>query len=119
MINWFEIPVMDFERARKFYNTVMDFEINEGRFGDWKMGFFPSFEGKVSGAIVTGPGYEPTTKGALIYLNANPDLSVYLARVEADGGKVTVPKTQISPEIGYRACLTDTEGNRLALHSQS
>jgi hypothetical protein len=61
----------------------------------------------------------PIALGALIYLNANPDLSVYLARVEAAGGKVTVPKTQISPEIGYRACLTDTEGNRLALHSQA
>jgi uncharacterized protein len=119
MINWFEIPVTDFERARKFYQAVMEIEINEGQFGDWKMGFFPSFESKVSGAIVVGPGYEPTTKGALIYINGNPDLTVYLNRVEAAGGKITVPKTQISPEIGYWACFTDTEGNRLAFHSQA
>ena len=118
MINWFEIPVTDFERAKKFYETVLDFKINEGQFSDWKMGFFPSFEGKVSGAIITGTGYEPTDKGTLIYLNANPDLNVYLARVEAAGGKVTVPKKQISPEIGYWACFIDTEGNRLAFHSQ-
>src|ERR1700722_12047236 len=115
MINWFEIPVIDFERAKKFYETGMDFKITDGQFGDWKMGFFPSFSGLVSGAIVTGPGYEPTIKGALIYLNGNPDLTVNLGRVEAAGGKVTVPKTQISPEIGYWACFTDTEGNRLAL----
>ena len=118
MINWFEIPVTNFERAKKFYETVMDFKINEGEFGEWRMGFFPSFEGKVSGAIVAGKGYEPSEKGALVYLNGNPDLTIYLASVEAAGGKITVPKTQISPEIGYWARFTDTEGNRLAFHSQ-
>jgi predicted enzyme related to lactoylglutathione lyase len=119
MINWFEIPVTDFERAKKFYETIMDFQINVGEFGPWKMGFFPSFEGKVSGAIVIGQGYEPSEKGTLIYLNGNPDLSVNLGKVEAAGGKITVPKKQISPEIGYWACFIDTEGNRLALHSQA
>ena len=119
MINWFEIPVTDFERAKKFYETVMDFKITETQFGDGKMGMFPSFEGKVSGAIVHGPGYEPSDKGTMIYLNGNPDLSVYLERVAAAGGKITVIKTQISPEIGYWACVLDTEGNRVAFHSQS
>ena len=117
-INWFEIPVTDFDRAKKFYETVMECEINTGDFGPWRMGFFPADQGKVSGAIVVGEGYEPTTKGALIYLNCNPDLNVNLARVEAAGGKVTAPKRQISPEIGYWAMIIDTEGNRLAFHSQ-
>lgn len=119
MINWFEIPVSDYERAKNFYETVMDFKITDTQFGDWKMGMFPSFEGKVSGAIVHGTGYEPSEKGSLIYLNGNPELSEYLDRVIAAGGKVTVPKTQISPEIGYWACVLDTEGNRLSFHSQS
>lgn len=121
MINWFEIPVTDYERAKFFYETIMDFQINDGQFGDWKMGFFPSTpgDGRVSGAIVIGPGYEPSERGTLIYLNGNPDLSVNLDKVEAAGGKITVPKKQISPEIGYWACFTDTEGNRLALHSQN
>jgi len=119
MINWFEIPVTDFARAKKFYETVLDIQIKEGEFGPWKMGFFPSFEGKVSGAIVIGQGYEPTEKGTLIYLNCNPDLSIHLARVEAADGKIAVPKKQISPETGYWACIIDTEGNRLAFHSKN
>ena len=118
IINWFEIPVTDFDRAKKFYETVMDIQLHDGNFGDWRMGSFPAFEGKVSGAIVSGKGYEPSEKGSLIYLNCNPDLSAYLERVEAAGGKITVTKKQISPEIGYWACVIDTEGNRIAFHSQ-
>ncbi|HWB64218.1 MAG TPA: VOC family protein [Chitinophagales bacterium] len=117
-INWFEIPVEDFDRAKKFYETVMEWEIKDGDFGNWKMGFFPSYEGKVSGAIVHGPGYEPSSKGSLVYLNCHPNMDAYLTRVEAAGGKITVPKTQISPEIGYWACFSDSEGNRVAFHSQ-
>ena len=40
-------------------------------------------------------------------------------RVEAAGGTVYQPKTQISPEHGYMAVFIDTEGNRVALHSRS
>jgi predicted enzyme related to lactoylglutathione lyase len=54
----------------------------------------------------------------VLYLNANPDLSPVLGRIPAAGGKVLLPKTQITPEIGYKAVFEDTEGNRLALHSQ-
>ena len=96
----------------------MDFQITDGDFAPWKMGFFPSFEGKVSGAIMFGEGYEPSDKGALVYLNCNPNLSVALAKVEAAGGSIKVPKKLISPEIGYWAIILDTEGNRIALHSK-
>jgi predicted enzyme related to lactoylglutathione lyase len=62
--------------------------------------------------------YKPSlTDGPLIYLNGNPDVQNVLDRVEAAGGKVLVPKTQISPEYGYMAVIIDTEGNRIALHS--
>ena len=118
MINWFEIPVTDFERAKKFYETIMEWKINDGKFGDWRMGSFPVDTGKVSGAIVQGPSYVPSQQGSLVYLNCNPNMDPFLARVEAAGGKITVPKTQISPEIGYWACVIDTEGNRIAFHSQ-
>ena len=55
--------------------------------------------------------------GPLVYLNAEPDLAIVLGRVERAGGKVTVPKRQISPEHGYMAVFIDSEGNRVALHS--
>jgi hypothetical protein len=50
-------------------------------------------------------------------MNCNPDLAGSLSNVEAAGGKVLMPKTQIAPEYGYMAIFLDTEGNRLAMHS--
>ena len=62
--------------------------------------------------------YKPSTSdGPLIYLNGNPDVQIILDRVVPAGGKVLVPKTQISPEYGYMAVMMDTEGNRIGLHS--
>jgi predicted enzyme related to lactoylglutathione lyase len=40
-----------------------------------------------------------------------------LSKVEAAGGKVLVPKTEISPEYGFMGVFIDTEGNRVGLHS--
>ena len=117
MISWFEIPVSDFERAKKFYETIFDVEMTTTEIQGYKMGFFPAFEGHVSGAICYGEGYIPSGAGSLLYLNANPDLNLVLDKATLHGGKVIVPKTLISEEAGYYAFLVDTEGNRIALHS--
>lgn len=120
MFNWIEIAVSDFDRAKAFYQKMLDINLDEMQFGDWKMGFFPGYQGEgVSGAIVAGPGYEPSSKGTLAYFNANPDLQVMLYRIEQAGGKIIQNKKQISEEYGYMALLEDTEGNRIALHSRS
>lgn len=73
----------------------------------------------VGGAIVDSGGFHKpsATDGPLIYLNGNPDVQIILDRVEGAGGKIIVPKTQISPEYGYMAAFIDTEGNRIGLHS--
>lgn len=115
-INWFEIPAANFERAVRFYKEILRVEMHFENMMGSEMAFFPSEDG-VGGAVVYGDGYEPTDKGSLVYLNGGEDLSAALARVEKAGGKVIVPKTQISPEIGCFALFFDTEGNKVALHS--
>jgi predicted enzyme related to lactoylglutathione lyase len=61
----------------------------------------------------------PSMEGVLLYFTAaSGDLSVELARVQGAGGKVLLPKTLISEEIGYMAVLVDSEGNRMAIHSR-
>jgi predicted enzyme related to lactoylglutathione lyase len=59
----------------------------------------------------------PSMDGTIVYLNAGDNLQSTLDKVRLNGGKVVVPKTQISPEIGFFAMFTDTEGNKLGLHS--
>jgi len=117
MISWFEIPVSDFQRAKKFYETIFNVEMTTTEIQGYKMAFFPAFEGQVGGAICYGEGYIPSGAGSLLYLNANPDLNLVLDRATLIGGKIIVPKTLISEEAGYYAFLVDTEGNRIALHS--
>lgn len=117
LINWFEIPATDFKRAVIFYQTVLGATIEEKElFGTW-MGFFPSDGTNVSGAIVQGADYTPSSDGVLAYLNGGSDLQQVLEKVAAAGGTVIVSKTQISPEMGYFGMFIDTEGNKMAVHS--
>jgi len=117
-LNWFEIPVLDFARATVFYETILDIEIHIMPHPEYKYGVFPAEinNGQVGGGIVQGEGFEPSTKGSIIYLNAQPDLSIALGKVEAAGGKVLMGKTSIGSN-GFMAHILDTEGNRVALHS--
>jgi predicted enzyme related to lactoylglutathione lyase len=117
-INWFEIPTHDFDRAKKFYSEILASNIEEMDMGGFKMGMLPAGEGGIGGAIVKGEGCVPSENGTMVYLNAGADLAPILTRIEEAGGKVVMPKTMITEEIGYMATFTDTEGNRVALHSQ-
>ncbi|RPI19740.1 MAG: VOC family protein [Ignavibacteriae bacterium] len=116
-INWFEIPVLDFKRAQKFYNSIFEFELFEQQMGDYVMGFFPGDQSGVSGAICHGEGYKPSEQGTLVYLNADGKLDDVIGRIETNGGKVVMPKSLVTEEIGYIATFIDTEGNKVALHS--
>ena len=118
-LNWFDISVTDIKRAKKFYETVFGIEMHETEMMGMKMAFFPAedMNGKVSGALVESPHHKSSADGAKIYLNGNPDLAIALSKVEAAGGKLMMPKTKITDEIGYMAGFFDTEGNAVALHS--
>jgi len=117
LINWFEIPATDFGRAVSFYKNILSLEIKETEMFGTKMGFFPTDGTNVSGAIVQGEDYKPSTDGVMAYLNGGNDLQNVLDKVENNHGKVIVPKTQISPEMGYFGVFIDTEGNKMAVHS--
>ena len=117
LINWFEIPATDFNRAVSFYKAILGVGVKETEMFGTKMGFFPTDGKNVSGAIVQGEGYKPSTDGVLAYLNGGKDLQTVLDKIENNNGKVIVPKTQISPEMGYFGMFIDTEGNKIAVHS--
>jgi predicted enzyme related to lactoylglutathione lyase len=119
LINWFEIPARDFKRAVLFYKGILGVDIQETEMFGTKMGFLPSDGKNVSGAIVQGQDYHPSTEGITVYLNGGTDLQTILDRVQRFEGEVIVPKTQISQEMGYFAMVMDTEGNKMALHSMN
>ena len=118
-INWFEIPVQDFERAKKFYENLFDAKMETQNMEDMgmKMAFFPAdWENGIGGGIVHAEGYEPSENGSLVYLNGGNDLSVPLSRIKNSGAKILMDKTSLGPN-GFMAQFIDSEGNRVALHS--
>jgi len=118
-ISWFEIPVTDIARAKHFYQVIFSIHMHEDERADMHMAFFPFMmeNRNVSGALVKSEFHRPNLDGVIIYLNANPDLSSVLEKVEAEHGRILMPKTQISPEYGFMAIIQDLEGNRIGLHS--
>jgi hypothetical protein len=119
-INWVEIPVLNFVRAKEFYSRIYDYEMFETTMASGRMGFLPmdpESQG-IGGAIVQGNGYIPTALGVKVYLNGGKDLQTVLNRIESAGGDIIVPKTKISDELGFFAVFQDTEGNHISLHSR-
>lgn len=119
-INWFEIPVSDFDRAKGFYEKIFAYQMPENQMGPARMGFLlhDMENGGRGGAIVHHPDfYSPSANGTLVYLNCEPDLQIVLDRVQAAGGRVTKHKAEVAPGLGFWALIEDSEGNRVALHS--
>lgn len=116
---WFEIPVTDFERAKSFYEALLDGPIEIMEMGPVTMGFLPNAEGGVAGAITLADQSKPSNDGVMIYFEGGDDLTDMLNRVEPAGGAVLEQKTDIGNGFGFYALFQDTEGNRLGLHSNA
>ncbi|MDH3322606.1 MAG: VOC family protein [Flavobacteriaceae bacterium] len=123
MVGWFEIPVRDMQRAKKFYDKVFDIEIQIHDLQGTLMGWFPFAEDPeakgAGGALIQNEKfYKPSTNGTLIYFSS-PEITTELSKIAAAGGQVLQEKTLITEAIGYMALFLDTEGNRIALHSKA
>jgi predicted enzyme related to lactoylglutathione lyase len=122
VVGWFEIPVTNMERAITFYETVFAIKLERHEMGPLDMAWFPSIEQGLgaSGSLVKHEQYTPSQQGTLVYFTAHSgDLNNELGRVEKAGGKILMPRKQISQEYGFMALALDSEGNRIALHSRT
>ncbi len=121
VVGWVEIPVSNMERAIAFYKAVFGFEIDRNMLGALDMGWFPFVHDGIGagGSLVYAPEhYVPSEHGVLVYFTApSGDMDIELKKAESAGGKVVVPKKLIAPGFGYMAVITDSEGNRIALHT--
>ncbi|HSI77707.1 MAG TPA: VOC family protein [Lunatimonas sp.] len=121
MVGWFEIPVINMDRAKKFYEEVFGIEIQVQDFHGTEMGWFPFSETKpgAAGSLIKNEAYSPSEeKGVLIYFSST-DISTQLKKVLEEGGKVLQAKTLISEDVGFMGLFVDSEGNRIALHSRN
>lgn len=116
-ISIFEIPATDISRAIKFYEAILELNIEKMDFQGMEMGILP-YEGQaVTGVILKEEGYQPSKDGVTIYLNGGNNLQTILDKVEKNGGSIIIPKIPHADENGYFAIFLDSEGNKLGLHS--
>ena len=120
-VHWFEIPVRNLDRAQSFYEALLGAPLRREQMGpETTLAVFQYDEPGVGGCLYANEkGPEPSTQGALVYLNAEPSLDAVLARVESCGGHISTPKVQLPEGMGCFAHITDTEGNRVGLHALS
>ncbi|HSG32694.1 MAG TPA: VOC family protein [Thermodesulfobacteriota bacterium] len=119
VINWFEIPAKDIDRAVKFYNDIFNADLKVVDFNGTKMAIFSEDYTKTGGAILQNEFSEPSKTGTTVYFSGGNDLSDVLSKVNNAGGQVVTEKTKISDEYGYFGIFIDSEGNKVGLHSMS
>ncbi len=118
-INWFDIYVADFDRARAFYTAILGQELELSSMEGSQMAILPCDpQSGVGGALTKMEGCAPGPGGTLVYLNVDGQLDAVIERIPAAGGQIVRPKFPIPPH-GYIAIFSDTEGNLVGLHSMS
>ncbi len=123
ILTWFEIPILDSQRAKKFYETILDIKMVIKADGNDEAVFFPydpnviqATSGRVTGVLSKSNRNSPSNNGTLVYINASPYIQSILDKVEQAGGKILMPKTKMN--AGFIAIILDSEGNRIGLHAE-
>lgn len=123
VITWFEIPVSDTNRAKTFYETILDIKMVTRNDGEDEAVFFPfnpnvvqATSGRVTGVLSKSVRNSPSSNGTMVYINASPNIQTVLNKVEQAGGKIIAPKFSIP--AGFIAVIIDSEGNKVGLHAE-
>ena len=114
----FDIPADDPEKLGKFYEEVFGWKIERmpGPIEYWSVLTVPvDEEGNpirpgVNGGMMRR---ESPEQKPIIYI-AVESVDEYCRKIEAQGGKVVVPKQEV-PGIGWWASFLDPEGNQFAI----
>ena len=128
VLTWFELPAKSLNRAKAFYEKILDIQMTARRDGNYCAAFFPydpnimqASSGRVTGTIIqmaeeVVPLKNLIYNGVIVYLNASPSIDLVLNRVIAAGGEILEEKSRIPP--GWIAKIKDTEGNIIGLFAE-
>jgi predicted enzyme related to lactoylglutathione lyase len=115
VINWFEIPVAEMDRAINFYEPVMQVTLKREKMDVAELAIFPHEDPATGGALAKFDGITPSQQGAIIYLHTD-NLAATLDRIVTAGGDCVFGPLELPNGIGTIALFTDSEGNRVGLH---
>jgi predicted enzyme related to lactoylglutathione lyase len=116
-INWFEIYVQDMGRAKAFYETVFDVQLERLEHTEFEMWAFAMDQDTygAAGALIKIPGYPSGNNSTAVYFHCE-DCGATAERAARAGGRIETPKKSVGP-YGHIALVIDPEGNIIGLHS--
>ena len=114
---WFDIPVASLDRASVFYAKVLNITVTKKKFDNFTFCMLGHGQGN-GGSLLLQPEQITSKTGILVYMNVNGRIRHAVSQTIEWGGEVIEDIHQIDPH-GFRAVILDSEGNRLALHSQT
>ena len=117
---WIDVPVVNLDRAIGFYSALFGKAVEKQSVEGFDMGVLPHEEHAqaVFGCLCVCQDNQPSKTGPLVYLSAEGRLDAAVEAARKNGGEVLAEKHPIGP-YGFRAVIVDSEGNRIALHSQT
>lgn len=114
---WFDIPVVDLDRAARFYRSVLDITVDKKKYGEVSFCILEHNEG-IGGCLVVKAEEVSADKGILMYMNVDGRIKDAVSQVAKHDGKIVDDIHAIGP-YGFRAIVLDSEGNRIVLHSET
>jgi predicted enzyme related to lactoylglutathione lyase len=116
-VRWFEIYVQDMERAKEFYESVFQVNLEKLNSESPELWAFPmSMDGPgASGALVKMKGFSSGGNNTVVYFGSE-DCAVELKRVVPAGGRIQCEKRSLG-EYGFAAWAFDPDGNMFGIHS--
>ena len=117
-IAWFDIPVLDLDRAVRFYSAVLGAPVKKEHTGSVPLGLLPTSDGQQMGCLVANKASKPSADGVMIWFGVSGRLKDAVAAVRANGGTVQGDIHSIGG-YGFRAEVLDSEGNCIALYSET
>lgn len=114
---WFDIPFDHLDRAVDFYSTVMNIKVQKESMGEIEFAVLEHGEGN-GGCLVPRKEGTGSAGGILVYLNVNGRIRDAVTKTVEKGGSIIQDTHSIGPH-GFRALILDSEGNHLALHSET
>ena len=111
-ISYLEIPVGQVEEAVKFYSSLFGWTVRPR--GDGNLAFDDG--AGMSGTWVKEGDHTPDERMRL-YITVD-SINASLKAIEAGGGQVLTPRTDIGPGMGAFAAFADPTGNEFGLYEE-